>query len=523
MARGKAQQPLVPDGPAAVEITDVQAIKHLRVELPEQGGVLVLQGKHGVGKTTGISCVSALGNKGVRADLRPRDGCEAGTIAAPGIVVRIGRRSTARGELECEIIDPEFDPSVLVDPKLKDEIRGDAHRLRMLVRLGQVVVPPDQWGGHLAGFIPDEAVGLIVAGLDPLNPCEAAECIRVRVHEMALGHEQEAARQDVRAGLLAGELEGVDLLAPHDAAALQRAYEEALGLHSRVMAERRAADRQRAAVEDASQRLAAVESSLPDLLAIERVIYESEATRTQLQAGVVDLDAQIAALRRTREDLVRGVDEATRAGTAARGALAAGKQQHEAVASLRATVEAGTPSGPADHVIEAARIAKEAAHASILAGERVRKAHAVHVDAELAQRAARAAETRARELRGLARSTDMVLEEALRDAGFLGLTWRDERLYVESDRGLDGHLELFQELSEGERYQWAFRWIAQKLAPGSFVPLDQEAWQGLNRPARLEIARLCRELRVWLWTGEIGEGELRTTVYGVEYSKNEEG
>jgi hypothetical protein len=117
----------------------------------------------------------------------------------------------------------------------------------------------------------------------------------------------------------------------------------------------------------------------------------------------------------------------------------------------------------------------------------------------------------------------MVLEEALRDAGFLGLTWRDERLYVESDRGLDGHLELFQELSEGERYQWAFRWIAQKLAPGSFVPLDQEAWQGLNRPARLEIARLCRELRVWLWTGEIGEGELRTTVYGVEYSKNEEG
>lgn len=523
MAKGKAQSEMLPAGPAAVEINDVQAIRHLRVELPEQGGVLVLQGKHGVGKTTGISCVSALGSKEARSNLRPRDGCEAGTIAAPGIVVRIGRRSTVRGELEFEIIDPEFDPSVLVDPKLKDEIRGDAHRLRMLVRLGQVVVTPEQWGGHLAGFIPDEAVAGLVQGLDPLNPCQAAESIRLRVHEMALGHEKEAERQDVRAGLLAGELEGVDLLAPHDAPSLQRAYEEALGQHSRVVAEREAADRQRLAVQYAAQQLAAVESSLPDLEAIQVEIRGREADRSAAQAQIAILDEQIAELRRHREDEVRRVDEATRAGAAAQAALSAGRQQHEAVASLRATVEAGAPAGPADDVIEGARIAKEQAHASILAGERVRKALGVHRDAELARGAARAAESRAKTLRGLARSTDMVLEEALRDAGFAGLTWRDERLYVESDRGLDGHLELFQELSEGERYRWAFRWIAQKLAPGSFVPLGQEAWQGLNRQARLEIDRLCRELRVWLCTGEIGDGELRATVYGVEYPVSSEG
>lgn len=516
MAKGKAQAEMLPDGPAAVEIRDIQAIRHLRVELPEQGGVLVLQGRHGVGKTTGIQCVSALGSRESRSGLRPRDGCEAGTIAAPGIVVRIGRKNTAKGELECEIIDPEFDPSTLVDPKLKDELRNDARRLRMLVRLGQVVVTPEQWGGHLAGWIPDEGVDLLVAGLVPQNPCEAAESIRVRVHEMALGHEREAERQDLRAGLLAGELQGVDLLAPHEAATLQRAYEEALGQHSRVVAERQSADDRRRAVEEARGRLAVVESSLPDLGVIEEEIRDQEAIRETANAEITTIDQQIAELRRRREDQVRVVDAATRASQAARTALAAGQQQHAAVASLRATVEAGAPVGPDDQVIEGARIAKEQAHGAILAGERVRAALVVHRDCELAQRAARAAESRAKELRGLARSTDMVLEEVLRDAGFAGLTWRDERLYVESDRGLEGHLELFQELSEGERYQWAFRWISQKLARGSFVPLSQEAWQGLNRPARLEIARQCRDLGVWLWTGEVGEGELRTAVYGVE-------
>ena len=76
-------------------------------------------------------------------------------------------------------------------------------------------------------------------------------------------------------------------------------------------------------------------------------------------------------------------------------------------------------------------------------------------------------------------------------------------------------LELFEELSEGERYRRAFDWIAQKLPESAFVPLSQEAWQGLSRASREEIHAMCRARKLWLWTGEIGDGELRPVLYPV--------
>lgn len=501
------------NGRPALEIKDVQAIKYVRAELPERGGVVVWSGTHGVGKTTSIQCVSALTSKDARSNLRPRDGCECGTIAAPGIVVRIGRKNTASGELTMEMMDPECDPSVLVSPGLKDEQKRDAHRLRMLVRIGAVVVPSEQWGCHVADVVPDR-VDALVAGLDPQNPVGSAEILRLRVHELALTCEQAAAQQVAKADAFNAQLVGVDLTAPSDAAMLQRAYDVALGEFSRVTAEAKAAAQQRQAVEDARAQLAGVEAALPNLQALQDEIRGHEAERSCAQAEIARIDQLIAELRRRREDEVRRVDAATRAGAEASKRLQDGRNQHLAVAELRATVEGGTVDGPSPEAIEQARIAKEAAHAAILTGEQTRRSQETARAAHAARSAATVADQRAKELRSLARSTDMVLEEALRGAGFLGLVWRDGRLYVESDRGLDGKWELFDELSEGERYRWAFDWISQKMPESSFVPLSQEAWQGLGREARQEINRLCQDRRLWLWTGQIGDGELRAEVFG---------
>jgi hypothetical protein len=412
-----------------------------------------------------------------------------------------------------EMVDPECDPSVLVEPKLKGKSERDSLRLRMLVRVGQVEVTGEQWGCHLADLLP-EKVESLVAGLDPKNPVGSAEIVRLGVHNLALAAEQEAARQAARAEALSGQLVGVDLTAPQDPEALQRAYDLAMHRFSRVEAEAGAASDQATAVEAARQKLAGVQASLPDVAAIKAEIDNAEAQRSVLQQEIATMDQQIAELRRKREKSVEGVDVATRASSNAAARMKVARQQHLAVAELRATVEGGVVEGPSPETIEQARIAKEAAHGAILAGQRAREGQKTREAAAAAHEAAGASETRAKALRSLARSTDMVLEEALRAAGFAGLTWRDGRLYVESDRGLDGHLELFDDLSEGERYQQTFRWYSQKLPPSSFLEFSQEAWQGLIGDARQEIANMCLAHKIWLWTGEIGPGELRAEVFG---------
>jgi hypothetical protein len=513
MAVAKKTKPEQGNGKPALEIENVQAIAYARAELPEQGGVVVWRGRHGVGKTTSVRCVAALNNTEVRSSLVPRDGCDHGTIRAPGILVRIGRRNTASGELEMEMVDPECDPSVLVEPKLKGKTERDSLRLRMLVRVGQVEVTGEQWGCHLADVVP-ERVEEILAGIDPRNPVGSAEVVRARVHALALAAEQEAVRQTGRAETLAGQLAGVDLTVPQDPEMLQRAYEVALHQFSRVEAEAKQAREQAEAVEAARKKLAGVQASLPDVAAIKAEIDAAEARRSVGQQEVATIDLQIAELRRKREEAIRGIDTATQASADASARMKTAKAQHFAVAELRATVEGGVVDGPSLEVIEQARIAKEQAHAAILAGQRAREGQKTHADAEAARQAATASETRGKALRSLARSTDMVLEEALRAAGFAGLTWRDGRLYVESDRGLDGHLELFDDLSEGERYQTVFRWYAEKLPPSSFVPFSQEAWQGQLDSARQEIAAMCRAHKIWLWTGQIGDGDLRAEVFG---------
>lgn len=512
MAKAKAPDD---NGKPALEIEDIQAIRRVRVELPEPGGVVVWTGDHGTGKTTSVRCVAALTSPEVRRDLRPRDGCEHGTIKAPGIVVRIGRKATAKGELTFSAVDSECDPSVLVNPGIKDPLRADAARLRMLVGIGGVEVSGEQWGCHLAGYLEDDRVREIIAGLPGDDPVQASEIVRTRVHELAKAKEKAAVQFEASAIALAEQVEGLDLAGPCDAAELQKSHDAALVALSRLESEYATGVRQNAQVEDARVRLIAVASGLPDLEAIQCEIRVAEQDREAAQRAIADIDQQIRDLQNKRAEQSKIVGTATAASEAARQRLRSGKAQHAAVADLRATVERGCVVLPSEELLSASKQAKDAAAQAVLAGEAIRKGREIKGQAEAAKQRADQTAEQAKELRTLARSVELVLEEALRDAGFLGLTWREGRLYVESDRGLDGHLELFEELSEGERYRRAFDWIAQKLPESAFVPLSQEAWQGLSRASREEIHAMCRARKLWLWTGEIGDGELRPVLYPV--------
>jgi len=499
-------------------IADVGPIKRVEVELPEPGGVLVFRGRNGTGKSHAIDGVAALTNRETRKRLRPRDGTTAGTIEAPGITVRIGRANTAKGQLELEMVAPECDISQLVDPGLKDALAADRQRLRTAVQLGAVEVAREQWALHVGDWLEPDVVESIAGGLDPSNPVGAAEEVRRRVHELALAAEKTAERLQASAEAVLDEIAGVDLSAPSNAADLQTAHQRAVELASRLEAERTAAETAQQAREQAVQQLASVEGSLPDLEAIESEQKAAELARFNANVAILNLEDQIKDLRSQVDQQRQAACAATTASEHARIRLQKGRQQHESVATLRDIVSRQVAAGPQESDLGAARQSREMAYEQMLAGDRIREALRAKQRAAETRQTAETAALRAKALRELAWSTDQVLEAALRTAGFEGLVPREGRIYVHSDRGPEG-LELFDELSMGERWGATMRWLSGRLGRGGLVPLVQEAYESLDPQARQELARRARDCGLVVVTGEATDGPL----VPVEYPVGDEG
>ncbi len=134
-----------------IEIDHVGPVRHLTIPIPEQGGVVVLRGRNGSGKTTVLDGVESLYNKSARKGLRPNDAAPSGSVEGLGVTVRLGRSNTVTGELVCESLDGRVDPSQLVDPGIKDPLAADSRRLATLIRLAGVTITADKWARHRRG------------------------------------------------------------------------------------------------------------------------------------------------------------------------------------------------------------------------------------------------------------------------------------------------------------------------------------------------------------------------------------
>ena len=99
-----------------IEIKNVCAIESLTIPEPEDGGVVVFKGRNGSGKSTAIDCVASLYDSKTRRRLNVRDDHARGSITGKNVVVRLGKNNTLTGELECDSIEGNLDPSVFVDP-----------------------------------------------------------------------------------------------------------------------------------------------------------------------------------------------------------------------------------------------------------------------------------------------------------------------------------------------------------------------------------------------------------------------
>ncbi|QDU67669.1 AAA family ATPase [Engelhardtia mirabilis] len=195
-----------------ITIENVGAIEHLEIPVPEGGGIVVLRGLNGRGKTTALSAVDRA--TGGDASLTPRDGAAKGRVDGLGVKLTVGRNTRRSGTLTVSAI-AGADPSVLVDPGIKDPERADAARIQALCRLTGLRATSTLFAAAAAscGLDLDRALD----GLNMADPVAVAG--KLRRDAQARARDLESQSERVRAGALAGKeaAEASEPLDPKDA------------------------------------------------------------------------------------------------------------------------------------------------------------------------------------------------------------------------------------------------------------------------------------------------------------------
>jgi hypothetical protein len=495
----------------SIVIQNVGPISRLEIPIPEGGGVVVLRGECGQGKSHAIKSVAALRDNGARNELRPTDGWPSGSVEGLGVTVRLGRRNTARGELVCESLDSGVDPSVLVDPGIKDPVKADSRRLATLVQLAAIQVPTERWVQQCDRFADSIAVKDLVSD----NPVETADRIRRRLHEFALSQEKIGESQVGEAATLAKSVADVDVKSDCDPVAQAAMIDAA----NTALAEAKA---KQAAFSTAAQAYSAAKAKLADTkaglmsvemceghlaLAIvthERAWSELSSVSSQLQS----LERQVEAMRGIVQSAQSDADRKAQAIKDAEHNLQTARAQHADIAELEKLVRAQLPDHVPDEVIADLFAKRSQALEAAKQGEVVRRAKETLAKAEALAKKGNDTLAEAEAVRIIARSTDQVLEQALVDAGYDTIRVLDGRLCVISERG---H-EPVSELSTGERWELALDIAARSLPSGGLLSVHQEGWQALDPSLRSRVAAMAKARGLVIVTAQVDAGQLRAEV-----------
>lgn len=508
-SKRKAKMNVATNVKESIVIENVGPISRLEIPIPDGGGVVVLRGQCGQGKTHAIQSVAALHDQGARKALRVSDGWPTGQIYGLGVTVRLGRTNVGRGELICESLESGVDPSLLVDPGLKDPIAADSRRLATLVRLAAIEVPTERWVQLADKYADDIAVKDLVSD----DPVKTADAIRRRLHDYALKQERIGESKSSEAATLAKSVADVDLNC--DEAALAKAVDA-------VNEELVAARTKQQAFLDAAGKYQAAKAKLAETKAGLRSVDElmkqvDEAVSSQARSledhltcltSVQHLEQQLTLERERLKSARESVARCDAALAQCKTDLETARAQHADIAELERLVAAQLPDSVPETIIADLYARRATALEAVKQGEVVKRARTTIERAKALETEANATLAQAEEIRTIARSTDHVLEQALVDAGYDTIRVLDGRLCVISDRG---H-EPVSELSTGERWELALDIAARSLPSGGLLSVHQEGWQALDPGLRDKVAAMAKERGLVIITAQVDAGQLRAEV-----------
>lgn len=519
-----------------INISDVGPIERLEIPLPAGGGLCVLRGPNGSGKSHALVAAQALGSKDVR--VVSRDGSLGAQIEGLGVRLTAGRRATRSGELEFSLLEGE-DPSLLVDPGIKDAAAADAARLRALLRLSRAKVDASAFAALVGG---DERLRELCrsSSLDERDVPTMAASIKRDLEAAARKLESQAENltgkaQGIQATLHEFEGGGPIRVACASAAEARASHTEAVRAQSALAATReqnarllRGAAEARAALEqlgdagtsDEVECTEAFERARAELLALGEA---GKPRAVELARGAVETKrALLENLRREVARAERELEVATAEAARQEQAVTQRAELEADVAALDRERRAAAQRAALGRALDAAKDAREISDDELAkAAARVERAEAeveawairdrtagLRAEMERILAQGQAAAREGAELRDAGRGTERVVLDAVRTVCGEGMEIQDGRLYVHTDRGR----ELFSELSHGERWRKALDVAVAAVGHRGLLVVRQEAYEALDPTNKREINSYARELGVVILTAASDEGELRAEV-----------
>lgn len=483
---------------SSVLIENVGAIAKLSIPVPDGGGVVVLKGPNGIGKTTALDGVSALVNGGKPPSLR--DGAKRGVIEGLGAKITVGLSSRRSGEIEVRSLEGRLDVSDIVDPGIASVEAADARRIRALVAVSGVTASSETFADLVPGGADEIEAHVTEKVLGSGDALEIAGAVKRMLESKARQVETQAENTEGKAKTLAAQAGNVDADQVVDPARLQSDFEDAV----RRQQEIEAAD---AARRKALSTVAECEASLnastepPEDIDVLRARSKSLVTQfDERQKELIALEEQLGAarekLQQTRND-IRLVDEQ----------MSAAKRDRDHVAALRKMLDEAKAVPPVEpNQIEAARLCVDMAREAIERGALLRAAMEKSQQAAAAFADVNQLRRQAEKLRESAAGTDGILSDLVAKLGVpLSVKVVDgrTRLVTETDRGLIP----FADLSAGERWRIALDIAIEAVGLRGLLVIRQEAWEGLDPENRGEIAEHCRNRGSVLLTAEADGGE----------------
>jgi energy-coupling factor transporter ATP-binding protein EcfA2 len=483
-----------------ITIRNVGPITEWAIPHPEEGGVVVLAGRNGSGKSTALEAIrAAIGGK---ADLSARDGTARGTIEAFGATITVAASTRRRGEADVVSIEGRGDVAALVDPGIADPVAADAARVRAIVAIsGRSLSAAD-----FRDLLPDPAewerlVGEMAAG----DPVTLAGKIKRAIEAEARKHGERAAAAMSTAQTLQRENAGIDTTGEHDAAVLAERYAAARANVAELQADERAyaaAAKRRA---NAEAELAGVQLAAGDLAAAELRMADAAA---RLKKHADDWALMTQRLEQAKKAL---------AGAEADWRIASSLHEHamadlDAIKARAAHVEtlariAAEPLppevSPADRNHVEVRVAD--AKSAMEVGGRIREALRRKEEIERAHAKASEAARDEQRLRGAARGVDGVLSSVV-SACSAALRVDDGRIVTDTARGQT----LYADLSHGERWRLAIDFAIRAVGRRGVLVCPQEAWEGLDPDNRESVRVQLEGSGVTLYTAACSDGERGT-------------
>lgn len=506
---------------AKIEIENVGPIRYLALDMPpDDGGVYVLKGDNGFGKTTAVKCIQAL--LGQKVHLTPTDLAPKGSIQGLGAKVSVTSQIRKTGFADAKMLEENFDLMSLIEPPYKDEEARNRTRIKALVQLvgnrrlslddfaslDTTYRLPETFGQHA----PVEDLNSIEDGLELCKKVKQAYEKQAREYESSADRYEGIARDSrVKAGpFVTHETPDVDV------AGLSQSLEKAIGVCHTLKGQEDQAIKRLQENAEASDRLGAHRSNVEAMRLtidgttytadstdlIEELIHSKAADVTQINEEIADLQRKIAELMAAAKTYESQRQEAVKFATAVTVA-------HQRTRELEAAIKSPIDRPKYDDVL-AAETERDAIRAKL------HDAQEEQAKVDAAKKAKKASDD-AVECRNIAERYRLaagdvfrVISEALPKGELRVENGTLVAFYPKRNR-----LVPFDELSDGERTAVAVRYAAEGIGANGVLPLKQEAWQGLNSQKRAMLAQAARDNKLWIITAELAECALHGEAYPV--------